>query len=82
MLAQNPAGVSPPFSCNVVDQNCANFNQISNQCMQCLEGSVLEGRFCIVPTYGVDPNCLFYANKLCKTCKEGYSLSGYLCNQS
>lgn len=82
ILTQAVAGVSPPFTCNIIDQNCAIYNSTANSCQVCIEGTVLSGRVCIAPTYGVDPNCIFYTNKLCTACRAGWALSGYQCVQN
>jgi hypothetical protein len=82
ILTAMPAGSSPPYSCSIIDQNCAMYNSTANLCQQCIDGTVLSGRVCIAPTYGVDPNCVFYSSKLCTACRSGWTLQGYTCSQS
>lgn len=79
-ILSRSALASPPYTCNLIDQNCLIFNSTANSCSQCLEGAVLQGSSCIVPTYGVDANCAFYVNRLCSACRKGFALSGYLCS--
>lgn len=82
ILFPNPTGTLPPFTCTIIDQNCLVFNATANVCQTCSEGTVLSGRFCIIPTYGLDPNCILYTNKVCTVCKTGWSIVGYLCSQN
>jgi len=42
-------------------------------------GTVLQGRYCITPNFGVDPNCIYYEGGNCKNCKNGWALLGYQC---
>lgn len=82
ILSANLNGLSPPYTCNIIDTNCAAYNSITNSCSKCVEGTVIQDRTCINPIYGVDPNCIYYSNKLCTNCRSGWVLSGYICSQS
>ena len=81
VLKKNALGVYPTYICSVIDPNCLKFNEKTNMCDQCSEGTVLEGRLCVFPLYGVDPNCVLYVNKLCEKCKKGWNKVGFICSK-
>jgi hypothetical protein len=81
VLGANLLGQKPTFVCNQIDPNCLQFNSTSNICEQCSQGTVLQGRMCVFPLYGVDPNCLLYADRLCQQCKQGWTKVGFTCSQ-
>ena len=72
----------PLYSCNIIDQNCDVYSSTLKACEKCIDGTVMQGRICIVPMYGVDPNCMVYAELRCVKCKVGWKLNGHLCSSS
>lgn len=65
--------------CAAVNMLCGTYKQSDGSCLTCIPGYVLQSGNCILPSLGIDPNCLQYLNSYCSSCATGYSLINFWC---
>lgn len=65
--------------CAAVNMLCATYKQSDGTCLSCMPGYVLQSGTCILPSLGIDPNCVQYANSYCSSCAPNYTLISYWC---
>jgi hypothetical protein len=66
--------------CVAINMLCATYNHTDGSCFTCIPGYVFQTGSCILPSLGLDPNCIQYAGSYCSTCASGYNLVNYWCN--
>jgi hypothetical protein len=65
--------------CVASNMLCATYMQSDGSCLTCIHGYVLQAGTCILPSLGIDPNCIQYSNSYCSTCATHYTLVSYWC---
>lgn len=66
-------------TCIAVSILCLKFDYSAKKCLSCQEGTVMQDSDCIMPSLGVDTNCIRYTNSYCSACTQDYFLENYLC---
>jgi hypothetical protein len=65
--------------CALANVLCSTYDLNTGACLSCVTGYVFQNATCILPSLGIDPNCVQYSNSYCTTCATGYSLQNYYC---
>jgi hypothetical protein len=66
--------------CALVNVLCGTYDRSNGNCLTCVPGYVFQAGQCILPSLGIDPNCIQYTNSFCTQCGGGFALVSYWCS--
>lgn len=68
-------------ACIAVSILCLQFDFGAKRCLSCQLGTILQDGDCLMPSLGVDVNCLRYTNSYCSSCASGYFIENFVCTK-